>query len=110
MFLLDNVNVPILGVVENMAWFTPKELPDNKYYIFGKGAGKDLAEKSKTMLLGSVPLVQGIRESGDQGKPAMLNENDNLSKYFEEIGNHVNKQVALRNKTMAPTGIVKIVI
>lgn len=108
MFLLDNVNVPILGVVENMAWFTPKELPDNKYYIFGQGAGKDLAEKSKTMLLGSVPLVQGIRESGDQGKPAMLSEDSGLNQYFKEIGIHVAEQVKLRNSSIAPTEIVQI--
>ncbi len=108
MFLLDNVNVPILGVVENMAWFTPKELPNNKYYIFGKGAGDKLAKKSRTMLLGQVPLVQGIREAGDNGKPSLLHEDSELKKYFEQIGNHTDRQVALRNESMAATQIVGI--
>ena len=65
MFLLPSVNVPILGVIENMSWFTPKELPENKYYIFGEGGGKKMAKLSNSVLLGQVPLVQGIRESGD---------------------------------------------
>lgn len=108
MFLLDNVNVPILGVVENMSWFTPEELPDNKYYIFGQGAGEKLASKSGTMLLGAVPLVQGIRESGDQGKPAMLQEDSPMQKYFEEIGKNVALKVQQRNESQPATKIVEI--
>ncbi|TNE60440.1 MAG: iron-sulfur cluster carrier protein ApbC, partial [Bacteroidetes bacterium] len=74
MFLLPQINVPILGVVENMSWFTPEELPENKYFIFGQGGGKTLAQASKSVLLGQIPLVQGIREGGDSGKPAVLDE------------------------------------
>jgi len=108
MFLLDNINVPVLGVVENMAWFTPAELPDNKYYIFGKGAGKRLAQKSNSMLLGSVPLIQGIREGADNGVPAFLEENSPMKKYFEDIAVNTIRQVNLRNETSDPTQKVQI--
>src|SRR5690606_12979282 len=74
MFRQPQINVPILGVIENMAYFTPEELPENKYYIFGKDGGKSLAEKYKVPMLGQIPLVQGIRESGDSGLPAALKE------------------------------------
>jgi ATP-binding protein involved in chromosome partitioning len=109
MFFLPNINVPILGVVENMSWFTPAELPDNKYYIFGQGGGKKLAKESNSMLLGQVPLVQGIREAGDGGKPAILHQEELISRpVFLKIAQNVVRQVALRNETMGPTQMVNM--
>ena len=108
MFLLPNVNVPILGVVENMSWFTPKELPDNKYFLFGEGGGKKLSKMSKSVLLGQVPIVQGIREGGDSGKPAILTEGSISSQAFQEVAKNVARQVALRNEMQGPTQVVNI--
>jgi ATP-binding protein involved in chromosome partitioning len=108
MFLLDNVNVPILGVVENMSWFTPAELPDNKYFIFGEGGGASLAEKGETRLLGQVPLVQGVREGGDSGVPIALQEDHPVGKEFLTVAENVVKQVQMRHKLMAPTRIVEL--
>ena len=87
MFKLDSINVPILGLVENMSWFTPAELPENKYYIFGKDGAKELAEKMDIQLLGQIPLVQSIRESGDVGRPTILQENTSQALAFEEMVN-----------------------
>ncbi|MBL7796865.1 MAG: Mrp/NBP35 family ATP-binding protein [Saprospiraceae bacterium] len=104
MFLLPQINVPILGVVENMSWFTPEELPNNKYYLFGQGGGKKLALASHSVLLGQVPLVQGIREGGDTGKPAVLNENGGImSDAFLEVAKNTLRQVAVRNEMLEPT-------
>jgi ATP-binding protein involved in chromosome partitioning len=108
MFLMPSVNVPIIGVIENMAWFTPEELPNNKYYLFGQGGGKKLAQIGHTALLGQVPLVQGIRESGDAGKPAILTNNHIVSDAFFEIAKSTARQIAVRNETMAPTQVVAI--
>lgn len=109
MFLMPQINVPILGVVENMAWFTPEELPDNKYYIFGQGGGKKLALASHSVLLGQIPLVQGIRESGDAGKPAVLHENGGImAEAFLEVAKNTLRQVAARNEMMEPTKIVRV--
>ena len=108
MFLLPNVNVPILGVVENMSWFTPKELPNNKYYIFGEGGGKFLAKKSKSMLLGQVPLVKGIREGGDEGKPAFVDTESMSHKIFKKIANNTVRQVDIRNEMLPKTRKVDI--
>lgn len=109
MFLLPQVNVPILGVVENMSWFTPKELPDNKYFLFGEGGGKKLARMSNSMLLGQIPLVQGIREGGDAGKPVALSEDDPISRdAFRTVARNTLRQVAVRNEMLAPTQIVKM--
>ncbi len=109
MFRLPNVEVPILGVVENMAWFTPKELPDNKYFIFGEGGGKKLAAMSNSVLLGQIPLVQGIRESGDAGKPIILREEDPVtSGAFRELAKNTARQVAIRNEQLPQTQVVKI--
>jgi len=85
MFRMESLNVPVLGIVENMAWFTPEELPDNKYYIFGKDGAKNLAESMNVPLLAQVPLVQSIRESGDVGRPAVLQDNTLSSKVFDEF-------------------------
>jgi ATP-binding protein involved in chromosome partitioning len=85
MFQNDKVNVPILGLIENMSWFTPKELPENKYYIFGKDGVKNLAEKRGLKLLGQIPLVQGICDSGDAGTPIALKEDDIIAQAFENV-------------------------
>src|SRR5688572_2142364 len=109
MFLLDSVNVPILGVVENMAWFTPSELPDNKYYLFGSGGGTKLADLGETILLAQIPLVQSVREAGDSGKPAILQqENPELRKRFMNLAQTLHDHTQLRNKEMAPTRMVEI--
>ena len=108
MFLLPNVNVPILGVVENMSWFTPAELPDNKYYLFGQGGGKRLAKASNSMLLGQIPIVQGIRESGDDGKPAVEGEVPMATAALKEMAKNTARQIAVRNETIDPTRIVKM--
>jgi len=108
MFAGKQVNVPVLGLVENMAWFTPEELPDNKYYIFGKDGCKQLAEKSGLPLLGQIPLVQSIREGGDEGSPVALNMDSIIGKAFGELAQAVVDGVEERNKNMAPTEIVKI--
>lgn len=109
MFLLPSVEVPILGVVENMAWFTPKELPDHKYPIFGEGGGARLAALCDSKLLGQIPLVQGIRESGDAGKPAILREDDPTTRNaFIEMAQQTLAQIQWRNERQAPTRIVEV--
>ena len=107
MFLLPQINVPILGVVENMSWFTPAELPDNKYYLFGQGGGKKLAKASRSVLLGQIPIVQGIREGGDSGVPAVV-QGGIVSEAFLEVAKNTMRQVAVRNEMLAPTTIVKM--
>jgi ATP-binding protein involved in chromosome partitioning len=85
MFKLDSIKVPVLGIVENMAWFTPAELPDNKYYIFGRDGAKNLAHGMGVAFLGHIPLVQGVREAGDVGRPAVFQENTPTAKAFDEL-------------------------
>jgi ATP-binding protein involved in chromosome partitioning len=85
MFKMDTINVPVLGIVENMAWFTPAELPDNKYYIFGRDGAKNLAEGLRVPFLGHIPLVQSVREAGDLGRPAVFQENTPTSNAFDEL-------------------------
>lgn len=108
MFLLPQINVPILGVVENMAWFTPAELPENKYFIFGEGGGKKLAKESNSVLLGQIPIVQSIREGGDTGVPAVLQEGGPVSEALLNVAKNVLRQVAVRNEMMEPTRVVKM--
>ncbi len=108
MFLLPQINVPILGVVENMSWFTPKELPNNKYLLFGEGGGKKLAKLSHSVLLGQIPIVQSIREGGDAGKPAILGDETITKEAFTNVAKNVARQVALRNEMMEPTQVVKM--
>ncbi len=108
MFLLPSINVPILGVIENMSWFTPAELPENKYFIFGDGGGKKMAKLSNSVLLGQVPLVQAIRESGDEGEPAVLKENTDTANAFMKIAENTLRQVAVRNEMLSPTQKVDI--
>jgi ATP-binding protein involved in chromosome partitioning len=108
MFRLPSVDVPILGVVENMSWFTPAELPDNKYFLFGEGGGRKLAKVSESMLLGQVPIVQGVREGGDRGKPIVLQEDNPAAQAFRRVAQNTLRQVAVRNEMLAPTQIVKV--
>ncbi|MDR3118589.1 MAG: Mrp/NBP35 family ATP-binding protein [Mediterranea sp.] len=108
MFMNKKVNVPILGLIENMSWFTPAELPENRYYIFGKeGAGK-LAEEMHVPLLGQIPLVQRIREGGDDGRPVALDENSVTGQAFMEMAENVVRQVEYRNENVSPTKIVDV--
>ena len=108
MFTQDSINVPILGLIENMAWFTPAELPENKYFIFGKDGGKKLAETHNIPLLGQIPLVQGICESGDSGNPIALDFSSPVSAAFSELAEKTAQQVAIRNATLEATKIVEI--
>jgi len=108
MFQLETVNVPVLGLIENMAWFTPEELPDNKYFIFGKDGMKNLGEQLDLPLLGQIPLVQSVREAGDVGRPALLQETTPVAQVFTELANAVVEQVDKRNKTLDPTKRVEI--
>lgn len=108
MYMNDKVNVPILGLVENMSWFTPAELPENKYYIFGKEGTKQLAEEMNVPLLGQIPLVQSICESGDKGTPVALDEQTITGRAFLQLAAAVVRQVDKRNIEMAPTQIVGI--
>jgi len=109
MFKQPQINVPVLGVVENMAYFTPEELPDNKYFIFGKDGGKNLAEKFDVPLLSQIPLVQSIRESGDSGLPAILKEGVTATA-FRELAESVARQVAIRNANFATTKKVELAV
>ena len=108
MFRQETINVPVLGLVENMAYFTPAELPENKYYIFGKEGVKSLAERTDTPLLGEIPLVQGLRESGDVGRPAALQEGTPLAKAFEDFARNTVAEVVTRNQYLAPTEAIQI--
>ena len=97
MFLMSAINVPLLGIVENMSYFTPAELPENKYYIFGHGGGQKLANQLEVPFLGEIPLVKGISDSGDAGKPVILDEQSPMSKAFTEMAQKVAQQVAIYN-------------
>lgn len=108
MFKQGNINVPILGVVENMAYFTPEELPENKYYIFGKNGGKNLAEQFEVPFLGEIPIVQSIREGGDRGFPAVLNDEPVSKNAFQHIAAEVARSVAMRNANLDPTRVLTI--
>ena len=108
MFTNDKVNVPILGLVENMAWFTPAELPENKYYIFGKEGAKKLAEEMNVPLLGQIPIVQSICEGGDNGTPVALDGDSVTGRAFLSLAASVVRQVDRRNVEMAPTQIVEM--
>ena len=107
MFRQKQVNVPVLGVVENMSWFTPAELPDNKYYLFGKGGGQLLANRHEVPLLGQIPLVQGIREAGDEGMPVAMS-NSSSATAFASVAQELARVVALRNADMAATTPVDV--
>jgi ATP-binding protein involved in chromosome partitioning len=108
MFLSEAINVPVLGIIENMAYFTPEELPNNKYYIFGKEGAKNLALDLQVPFLGEVPIVQSIREAGDYGRPAALQTGSVIETVFEEITRNVVEETVKRNETLAPTEAIKI--
>ncbi|MEJ1221136.1 Mrp/NBP35 family ATP-binding protein [Sediminicola sp. 1XM1-17] len=108
MFQQEAINVPVLGIVENMAYFTPEELPNNKYYIFGKEGAKHLAEDLNVPFLGEIPLVQSIREAGDVGRPAALQTATPIEGAFEELTKNVVQEVVGRNKNIPPTEAIKI--
>lgn len=108
MFTGDKIDVPVLGLIENMAWFTPKELPENKYYIFGKDGGKNLCKKMSIPLLGQVPIIQGIRESGDSGIPSAANRDSGLFEFFSDITEKMVYELLKRNNSKAPTKKVEL--
>lgn len=108
MFQQESINVPVLGIIENMAYFTPEELPENKYYIFGKEGAKNLSEDLKVPFLGQLPLVQSIREAGDIGRPAALQVATPLETAFEKITQNVVQETVNRNKSLPPTEAIKI--
>ncbi|MDC3229155.1 Mrp/NBP35 family ATP-binding protein [Flavobacteriaceae bacterium] len=108
MFQQENIQVPVLGVIENMAYFTPQELPDNKYYIFGKEGAKNLSEDLNISFLGEIPLVQSIREAGDSGRPVALQEETPLAKAFEKITKEVIKELNSRNEILPPTEVIQM--
>jgi ATP-binding protein involved in chromosome partitioning len=108
MFQQDSINVPVLGIIENMAYFTPEELPDNKYYIFGKEGAKHLSEDLNVPFLGDIPLVQSIREAGDVGRPAALQVASPLEAAFEELTKNVVREVVKRHTALPPTEAIKI--
>jgi ATP-binding protein involved in chromosome partitioning len=108
MFMSEAINVPVLGIIENMAYFTPEELPENKYYIFGKEGAKNLADDLEVPFLGEVPIVQSIREAGDYGRPAALQTGSIIETVFEEITKKVVQEVVNRNENLPASEAVKI--
>ena len=108
MFNQKSINVPVLGIVENMAFFTPNELPENKYYIFGKDGAKNLSDDMNVKFLGEVPILQSVREASDFGHPASLQENSKISLTFNEISKNLVSELVKRNKDLPPSEILKI--
>jgi|TARA_R110000823_G_scaffold58763_4_gene141663 ATP-binding protein involved in chromosome partitioning len=108
MFRQENIDVPVLGIIENMSYFTPAELPENKYYIFGKEGAKHLAEDLEVPFLGEVPLVQSIREAGDAGRPAALQTATPIEEAFEAITKNVVEETVRRNENLPATEAIKI--
>lgn len=110
MFRMNPINIPIVGVIENMAWFTPEELPENKYYIFGQGGGQELATEYEVPLLGQVPLVQGIREGGDMGIPISLHEGSPSQIAFENVAANTERYIAILNAGKEATKTVETTV
>ena len=108
MFLSEAINVPVLGIIENMAYFTPEELPENKYYIFGKEGARNLAADLNVPFLGEVPIVQSIREAGDYGRPAAMQTGSAIETVFEEIARNVVEETVKRNTSLPATEAIKI--
>ncbi|MDC1469902.1 Mrp/NBP35 family ATP-binding protein [Flavobacteriaceae bacterium] len=108
MFQQESINVPVLGIIENMAYFTPKELPDNKYFIFGKEGAKYLADDLNIPFLGEIPLVQSVREAGDLGRPAAMQTSTPIEEAFNKITQNVAQEVVRRNTALPPTDAIKI--
>jgi len=109
MFGQSQINVPIIGLVENMSYFTPAELPDHKYYIFGKEGGKRLAEEYDIPLLGQIPLVQSIREGGDEGVPVMISDDEVSKKAFIEFAAHVVRSISMRNANIEQEKVASVI-
>ena len=103
MFQLESINIPVLGLIENMSYFTPAELPDNKYYIFGKEGCRKLADELNIPFLGEIPLVQSIREGGDTGLPIVLDEDTQAAKAFHEVADYLVRNIAIRNASKPPS-------
>lgn len=110
MFGQAQIKVPVIGIVENMSWFTPAELPENRYYIFGKGGGRRMAEEFDIPFLGQIPLIQSIREGGDIGVPVMAGDDVITQKAFWDFAGHTARSIAMRNANMDTTKIVEIVV
>ncbi|HSY77696.1 MAG TPA: Mrp/NBP35 family ATP-binding protein [Bacteroidia bacterium] len=110
MFGQAQLKVPIIGIVENMSYFTPKELPDNKYYLFGKDGGKNLAEEFDIPFLGQIPIVQSIREGGDLGIPVMAGDDEIVKKAFTDFAGKAARGIAMRNANLEPTEIQQVVV
>ena len=110
MFSSPQIRVPIIGLVENMAYFTPAELPGNKYYIFGKEGGKRLAEELEIPFLGQIPLVQSIREGGDEGLPAVAGTDVASQQAFADFAGAAARSIAMRNANLEPTNVVEITV
>lgn len=108
MFRDEKINVPILGIVENMSWFTPAELPQNRYYIFGKDGGKELSESTGIPLLGQLPLVQSVRERADEGAPIALSDDTIMGISFRELASNLVVAVEKRNNELPPTDRVEV--
>ena len=108
MFQQDSINVPVLGIIENMAYFTPEELPEHKYFIFGKEGAKYLAEDLKVPFLGEIPLVQSVREAGDFGRPAAMQTATLIQEAFSKITQNIAQEVVRRNTALPPTDAIKI--
>ena len=108
MFLSEAINVPVLGIIENMAYFTPEELPENKYYIFGQEGAKNLADDLEVPFLGEVPIVQSIREAGDFGRPAAMQTGSVVATVFEEITRKVVEETVRRNDSLPATEAIQI--
>ena len=109
MFGQAQINVPIIGLVENMSYFTPAELPDNRYYIFGKEGGKRLAEEYDVPLLGQIPIVQSIREGGDEGVPVMVSDDEVSKKAFSEFAAQVVRSIAMRNANIGQEKVASVI-
>ncbi len=109
MFGQAQLKVPVIGLVENMSYFTPAELPENKYYIFGKNGGKNLAEEFDIPFLGQIPIVQSIREGGDAGVPLMVSEDEVTKKAFFEFAGNAARGIAMRNANMPPTKVQEVI-
>ncbi|MEO6189847.1 MAG: P-loop NTPase, partial [Saprospiraceae bacterium] len=103
MFLMEQIAVPILGVIENMAYFQPTDMPDKKYYIFGSGGGERLSKLTQSSFLGQIPIIEALRERADLGKVFESNSSDIYPLIYQQIAEKINKKVALRNIILAPT-------
>lgn len=108
MFHQGQIKIPILGVIENMAYFTPEELPEHKYYIFGKDGGKALADQFEVPFLGEVPIVQSIREGGDRGMPAVVGDDPIVTEIMKELAQKLAQNVSIRNANLDPTQVIQV--